>query len=118
MVDGLIFFASLFVIFFGVYLLSSGDRGGSPDGALVDDQLPLLDGEESWDPSDPTTPRIITAHGIKDLDANALEKFGMLLSISQVAGREAWQLARLQEAEARDSQAQAGGKPRTRATVA
>ena len=118
MVDGLIFFASLFVIFFGVYLLSSGDRGGSPDGALVDDQLPLLDGEESWDPSDPTTPRIITAHGIKDLDANALEKFGMLLSISQVAGREAWQLARLQEAEARDSQAQAGGQPRTRATVA
>ena len=121
---GIVFFAALFVIFFGVYLLSSGGDSGGKSYA------PVPSSEESWDPTDPTTPRcaslllspwrsscrnnqsgslsfslapcrIITASGIKDLDSGTLEKFGMLLSVSQVAGREAWQVGWLTQQEHR-----------------
>jgi hypothetical protein len=53
--------------------------------------------------------RIITAHGIKDLDSGTLEKFGMLLSVSQVAGREAWQVGWLTEQEKRSITRQRSG---------
>ena len=52
-IAGIVFFAALLVIFFGVYLLSSGNSGSKSYAPV-----PSNDGsEESWDPADPTTPR-------------------------------------------------------------
>lgn len=55
--------------------------------------------------------RIITPSGIKDIDSGTLEKFGMLLSVSQVAGREAWQVGWLTEQEARAVRERSGSSP-------
>jgi hypothetical protein len=134
MTAGIVFFAALLVIFFGVYLLSSGGDSSSKSYAPV----PSSDGsEENWDPTDPTTPRcapfsfwlalarlsttsqaltsvpyrIITASGVKDLDSGTLEKFGMLLSVSQVAGREAWQVGWLTEQEKNAVRKRSGSSP-------
>jgi hypothetical protein len=62
--------------------------------------------------------RIITAEGIKDLDSSTLEKFGMLLSVTQVAGREAWQVGWLAQHElgVDKSTRKMSGSPRTPAT--
>jgi hypothetical protein len=55
--------------------------------------------------------RIITASGVKDLDSGTLEKFGMLLSVSQVAGREAWQVGWLTEQEKNAVRKRSGSSP-------
>jgi hypothetical protein len=56
-VAGIVFFTALLVIFFGVYLLSSGGDGSGSNKAYAPVPTDADGGEENWDPSDPTTPR-------------------------------------------------------------